>query len=80
LKGVIADRWPTTSLLDMLKEAALRTNFLGMGLPRQHLRHHNAAHDRDDPVRSAIDNRTNTVLANPPRNVSAVMPRRASEP
>lgn len=28
LKGVIADRWPTTSLLDMLKETALRTDFL----------------------------------------------------
>lgn len=27
-KGVIGDRWPTTSLLDMLKEAAVRTEFL----------------------------------------------------
>lgn len=25
LKGVLGERWPTTSLLDMLKEAALRT-------------------------------------------------------
>lgn len=28
LKDVIGDRWPTTSLLDMLKETALRTDFL----------------------------------------------------
>lgn len=28
LKGVIGDRWSTTSLLDMLKEAAMRTDFL----------------------------------------------------
>lgn len=29
-KGVIGDRWPTTSLLDMLKEAAVRTEFLDL--------------------------------------------------